>query len=180
MSDETSSKTLDFPVAERFDRFARLGEQDTSADRICAELAKLFRVKPDEVALLKLEKGMLRFLFPPGLKTAGLIPLNGSAVAARTAATKSTLLSNSFAKIKHVRIFEEVKTGITQSENPERMPIQKLMSAPILDGQGNVLGAVQISRKAYDAGSAGSDFGSEDLKLLERAAGVIAGLEFIR
>lgn len=180
MRDQTRSKAVDFPALDKFDRFAQLGEQDTNADRICAEVAKLFRVKPDEVALLKLEKGMLRFLFPPGLKTAGLIPLNGSAVAARTAATKSTLLSNSFAKIKHVRIFEEVKTGITQSENPERMPIQKLMSAPILDHEGKVLGVVQISRKGYDAGSAGADFAGEDLKLLERVAGVIAGLKFIR
>jgi hypothetical protein len=180
MSDETRSQTVDFPAGQKFERLARLGEQNASPERICAELARLFHVKPDEVALLKLEKGMLRFLFPPGLKTAGLIPLNGSAVAARTAATKSTLLSNSFAKMKHVRIFEEVKTGITHSENPERMPIQKLMSAPILDGESKVLGVVQISRKGYDAGSAGADFGSEELKLLEQAAALVADLEFIR
>ena len=35
-----------------------------SPEQCRAELSKIFGVKPDEVALLRLEKGLLRFLFP--------------------------------------------------------------------------------------------------------------------
>lgn len=99
-------------MVDRLARVQGLSGQEVSPEQICSELAKVFRVKPAEVALLKLEKGVLHFLFPPGLKTAGTVPITGSAVAARTAATKSNLMSNSFAKMKHMRIFEEVKPGI--------------------------------------------------------------------
>jgi hypothetical protein len=166
-------------TSDSLSRFEHLAAGDATAERVCAELAKVFHTKPDEVALLKSEKAALRFLFPPGLKTAGSIPLTSPAVAARTAATRSALLSNNFAKVKHVRIFEEVKTGIP-SEMPERMPIQKLMSAPVLTSAGQVVGVVQISRKGFDPASAGPDFTGQDLKLLEQAASVIAAMDFMR
>jgi hypothetical protein len=171
---------MDSATAAEISRLTRLGRQNPSPDRVCAELAKVFGVKTDEVGLLKLEKGLLRFLFPPGLKTAGTIPLNGTAVAARTAATKSTLLSNTFARVKHVRFFEDVKPGVATGDGPERLPIQKLISAPVLDGDEVVLGVIQISRKGLDPAAAGPDFSSEDLKLLEHAATVIATLEFMQ
>jgi len=177
VSDETSVAAA---INTGRGKFARLRDQNPSPDRACAELAKLFHVKADEVALLKLEKSVLKFLFPPGLKTAGLIPLNGTAVAARTASTRSSLLSNSFANVKHVRIFEDVKPGIAKTENPERLPIQKLMSAPVLGQDGNVLGVVQISRKGFDGPSAGNDFSSDDLKSLEEAAAVLAAMDFMQ
>jgi hypothetical protein len=169
--------TAQIPVA--FTRFERLKAENPTAERVCSELAKLFRTRPDEIALLKVDKTTLRFLYPPGLRTAGSIPLTSPAVAARTATTRSSLLSNNFARVKHVRIFEDVKTGIT-SDAPDRMPIQKLMSAPVLGSEREVLGVVQISRKGFDAGSAGADFTGEDLKTLEQAAGVIAAMEFMR
>jgi len=179
VSDETSVQTVPSAGGD-IGRFSRLGAQNPSPDRVCAELAKLFQVKADEIGLLKLENGLLKFLFPPGLKTAGLIPLNGTAVAARTASTKSSLLSNTFSKVKHVRIFEDVKPGIASGENPERMPIQKLMSVPVLHVSGAVLGVVQVSRKGFEASSAGPDFTGDDLKLLEQSAKVIAALDFMR
>src|SRR5579884_4220481 len=140
MRDETSTQTFEASGLDRLSRFLKLAEQEPSPEQVCSELAKLFTVKPDEVALLKLEKGVLRFLFPPGLKTAGTIPITGSAVAARTAATRSNLLSNSFAKVKHIRIFEDVKSGIERTEAPDRMPIQKLMSVPVLHEKSEVRG----------------------------------------
>ncbi len=180
MSNEATAQTPDASRIEAtYEHFLRIAEQDAGPDRLCAELAKLFHIKADEVALLRLEKSILRFLFPPGLKTAGSVPLTGPAVAARTASTKSTLLSNNFAKVKHVRIFEEVKACIPQNEGPERLPIQKLMSMPILGQARQVLGVVQVSRKGFDLASAGPDFTSDDLKLLERAAAVLAEMKFM-
>jgi hypothetical protein len=54
-----------------------------SPDRVCLKLAQIFRVRRSEVALLRLEKGSLRFIFPPELRSAGVLPLNGSASEAR-------------------------------------------------------------------------------------------------
>jgi hypothetical protein len=60
--------------------------QATTAQQFCVALAKLFGVRPTEVALMRLEKGLLNFVHPEQLKTAGSIPVSSSsAVAAHTA-----------------------------------------------------------------------------------------------
>ena len=152
-----------------------------SPEQLCAELARILGVKQHEVALLQLQNGALRFLCPTGLRTAGSIPLSGSAVAARTAATRTTMLSNSFAKVQHVRIFEGVRLATsndTQAEQPT--PIQKMMSVPVFDEENSVLGVLQVSRKGDDSRSAGPDFTTDDLRLLEGAARLTAKLPFMR
>ncbi len=115
--------------------------QSATAPEFCAALAKLFGVRPTEVALMRLERGLLGFLYPEQLKTAGSIPVSSSsAVAAHTASTRKTEIFNAFVKVKHASIFESVK--LSSSEEVERTganAIQKLMSAPILDSQRKVL-----------------------------------------
>jgi len=72
--------------------------QANTPEKFCAALSKLFGVRPKEVALLRLEKGLLKFLFPEQLKTAGSIPVSSSSsVASHTASTKKTELFNTFA-----------------------------------------------------------------------------------
>jgi hypothetical protein len=152
-----------------------------SPDRVCLKLAQIFRVRRSEVALLRLEKGSLRFIFPPELRSAGVLPLNGSAVAARTASTSIPLLSNTFMRVKHASLFEAVKLGAdAEDRNMEQMPIQKIMSVPVVEAGGNVIGVVQISRKGLDAAGAGADFSGEDLKQLEQAAGIVALMPFMQ
>src|SRR5258707_5941699 len=53
--------------------------ESPSSDRVCLKLARILRVRGSEVALLRLEKGSLRFVFPPELRSAGVLPLDGSA-----------------------------------------------------------------------------------------------------
>jgi len=43
-----------------------------------------------------------------------------------------------------------------------------------------VFGVVQVSRKGLDASLAGPDFTGEDLKLLEKAATVLARMPFMQ
>lgn len=153
-----------------------------STDRVCLKLAQILRVRRSEVALLRLEKGSLRFVFPPELRAAGVLPLTGSAVAARTASTRTPLLSNTFMRVKHVSLFEAVKIGAAGEEedrSQEQMPIQKIMSVPVVNS-GNVVGVVQISRKGLDASLAGADFSGEDLKQLEKAAEIIGRMPFMQ
>jgi len=157
--------------------------EGSSSDRVCRKLAQILRVRRGEVALLRLEKGNLRFIFPAELRAAGVLPMTGSAVAARTAATRSPLLSNTFMRVKHVSLFEAVKLGAEADEEDraqEQMPIQKIMSVPVALPGGEVLGVVQISRKGLDTSVAGADFTNADLKQLEQAAGILARMPFMQ
>ena len=159
---------------------AALGEC-ADASGFCGVLAKVFRVRQTEVALLQLEKGLLRFLFPEALKTAGSIPVSSAtAVAAHTAVTKKVELFNSFTKVKHASIFETVKLGKPdQVDASESAPIQKLISAPVLSSEGKVIGVLQVSRKGLDLSLAGVDFTLDDLKNLEKAAKIAATASFL-
>ncbi len=154
-----------------------------NSESVCVTLAQILRVRRSEVALLRLEKGTLRFIFPPELRSAGVLPLTGSAVAARTAATRSSFLSNTFMRVKHVSLFEAVKLGAGADEDDrsrEQMPIQKIMSVPVAGSAGKVLGVVQISRKGLDTSVAGADFTPEDLKQLEQAAEILSRMPFMQ
>ena len=155
--------------------------ESPSSDRACLKLAQILCVRRSEVALLRLEKGSLRFIFPPELRSAGVLPLTGSAVAARTAATRTPLLSNTFMRVRHVSLFEAVKLGAGEEEDrsQEQMPIQK-MSVPVAPSEGTVMGVVQVSRKGLDASLAGADFTSKDLKQLEQAAEILSRMPFMQ
>jgi len=157
--------------------------ESPSTDRVSLKLAQILRVRRSEVALLRLDKGTLRFIFPPELRSAGVLPLTGSAVAARTAATRTSFISNSFMRVKHVSLFESVKLGATAQEedrSQEQMPIQKIMSVPVSLTAGSVIGVAQVSRKGLDTSVAGSDFTNEDLRLLEQAADILARMPFMQ
>jgi hypothetical protein len=155
--------------------------QSGTPQQFCSALAKLFGVRPTEVALMRLEKGLLSFVYPEQLKTAGSIPVSSSsAVAAHTASTKKTELFNAFVKVKHASIFESVKLAQAEdTEQTEQNTIQKLMSSPVLDDGRKVLGVLQVCRKGYDPATAGPDFTLDDLQQLELAAKVVSTLPFL-
>ena len=62
-----------------------------------------------EVALLRLDGGLLKFIFPEHLRTTGAIPISSKAVAAHTALSKKGEIFNNFARVKHASIFETIK-----------------------------------------------------------------------
>jgi GAF domain len=158
----------------------RMVSESPSCERACLKLAQVLRVRRSEIALMRLEKGSLRFIYPAELRSAGVLPLSGSAVAARTAATRTPLLSNAFMRVKHVSLFEAVKlSGGEEDQSLEQMPIQKIMSVPVASGVA-VMGVVQVSRKGLDASLAGPDFQAEDLRLLEKAADILAKMPFMK
>ncbi|MGA2413914.1 MAG: GAF domain-containing protein [Candidatus Sulfotelmatobacter sp.] len=150
-----------------------LGHGVTPLD-VSIVLAKIFGVQNAEVALLRLEGGLLKFIFPEHLRTTGAIPISSKAVAAHTALSKKAEIFNNFARVKHASIFETIKPIRAEDEIPEPPPpIQKLMSVPILDQESAVLGVVQVSRKGLDPRFT-RDFSREDLHDLELAAGLLA------
>jgi hypothetical protein len=156
-----------------------LGAGVTALD-VSMILARVFKVQHAEVALLRLEGGLLKFVFPEHLRTTGAIPISSKAVAAHTALSKKAEIFNNFARVKHASIFETIKPVGVQDDAPAQpAPIQKLMSVPILDHQSTVLGVIQISRKGVDARFT-QDFSREDLHDLEIAAGVLASSAIMR
>ncbi len=152
-----------------------------SLEEFCQELAKVFQVHATEVAMFRAEGGQLKFVFPPELRTAGSIPLSsGSAVASHTAIGRKAERYNNFLQIKHASVFESVRLGHMGDNTPPEKPIQKLMSAPILDAKGKVLGIIQVSRKGYDLVSSGPDFTVDQLHQLEHAASLAAHSGFMQ
>lgn len=155
--------------------------ESPKSDTVCLKLARILSVNRGEIALLRLEKGSLRFIFPVELRSAGVLPLSGSAVAARTAATRTPLLSNAFMRVRHASLFEAVKLSTAEEDrSTDQMPIQKIMSVPVTADKSCVLGVIQVSRKGLDARLAGADFTGEDLKKLEKAAEILARMPFMQ
>jgi len=146
---------------------------DSTPESMCACVAQIFQVSETEVALLELGGSLLNFLYPTELRTLGAIPLSSSAIAARTARTKQAELFNTFTQVKHFSVFELVKLGDT---GLDAQVIQKLMSAPILASSGEVMGVIQISRKAPRPAAAGPDFTPDDLRKLESVARFVGRL----
>jgi hypothetical protein len=173
-----AAKTAKATVSE----LEKMLSDSPSSDRVCLKLAQILRVRRNEVALLRQEKGSLRFIYPAELRSAGVLPLSGSAVAARTATTRTSLLSNTFMQVKHASLFEAVKLGAVDEEDrsQDQMPIQKIMSVPVVGSEGNVMGVVQVSRKGLDVSVAGTDFTGEDLKHLEQAAEIVSRMSFMQ
>ena len=142
-------------------------EPDCTPEAICTCVAKIFGVRKSEVALLERSGSLLKFLYPYELKTMGVIPMSSSAVAARTARTRRADLFNAFTRVQHSSVFEVVKLGDAGTDTEV---IQKLMSAPVFSPSEEVIGVIQVSRKAHSPTAAGPDFTSDDLQKLKSAA----------
>jgi len=149
---------------------------ECTLDEICTELATLFGVRRTEVGILRLEGELLRFTYPAELQSAGCIPISGSAVAAKTALSKTAELYNNFANVPHRNVFELIKLTDPELKDDDHPRIQKLMSAPITGGQDEVLGVIQVSRKGVSPGAAGPDFTVEELENLASIARRVATL----
>ena len=143
-----------------------------TVEAICSKFADCFQVRLTEIGLLRFEALALRFIFPRELVHAGSIPLNSTAVAARTARSRRAELFNQFAGIPHWNIFERIRLHKPGKDAPP--VIQKLMSAPIVAMNGAVVGVIQISRKGATPRLAGPDFKPEDLQRLVLMASDIA------
>ncbi len=167
------TERLIIPLGQLVDQFTKdsTPPDDDARRQLGEELARIFRVKSDEVAILGITRGgnFLQFVLPKELRAIGTIPLNStSALAARTARDRKADALNNFSAVRHASVFEGVPLG----RNPGEM-IQKIMSVPILSDD-KVVGVVQISRKGYSTKDAGPDFTQFDLRELIALTGALA------
>ena len=134
-----------------------------SLSQVGQHMAKRFRVKEDEVAIMEVAPAgrFLRFVIPEKLREVGTIPLSSTtALAARTVRERRADVLNNFPIAKHATVFEGVPLGRRPGES-----IQKIMSVVILRGD-TVVGVVQVCRKGASLTDAGPDFTSRDLSEL--------------
>ena len=142
------------------------------ANRAIDLISKTFGVQAHEVAILAMtsDRRSLRFLAPTSLRVIGQIPLSSTtSLAARTVRDKRPEIINHFAVVPHASVFEGVP--LTEAERGE--PIQKIMSAPIVSA-GDVIGVIQVSRKANAAAEAGPDFTPPELQELKVISDTLA------
>lgn len=131
---------------------------------VVKQVAKLFGVREDEVAIMEVvaEGRTLRFVVPEKLRPVGSIPLSSTtALAARTVRERRSDVMNNFPIARHATVFEGVPLGRNAGES-----IQKIISAPIVRGN-SVVGVVQICRKGASLTDAGPDFTQRDLTELQ-------------
>lgn len=142
-----------------------------SVANVAQELGKLFRVAPDEVALLELipSTQVLRFAVPEKFRALGSIPLtSATSLAARTARLCRSEILNTFSATRHPTVFEGVPLGRRQGQI-----IHKIMSVPIMHGD-TVIGVAQISRKGDTLADSGPDFTARDLAELQEINDLLA------
>ena len=167
-------------IARLVDEMVKAGRKPTDDDvtAVVKELARMFSVKNDEVAVLEVTQNgaILSFVYPPKLKAAGNIPLSTTnSLAARTVREKRPEMINNFPAQKHPTVFESINLEKPDPKAPkaERHPIQKIMSVPLL-AEGKAVGVIQISRKGKTPTTAGADFTIRDLTGLVTTPGIIA------
>jgi hypothetical protein len=144
-------------------------EQDLN--RLTAQISNGFKAKKEEVAILRLSADgkMLGFLFPIKLAQVGAIPMTTThSLAAKTIRDKRGEIVNNFPNYKHPTVFEAVDL----SESEKAVPIQKIMSSPmVVDGK--IVGVIQISRKARPGEPVGPDFTQADLAQLATVGSIL-------
>ncbi|NVN98419.1 MAG: hypothetical protein HXX17_03775 [Geobacteraceae bacterium] len=146
----------------------------TSADEllkpIATGIAGFFSLRDHEVGVFAVnhKKHEIAFLWPQGVTT-GHIPLKAmNSLVAKTANELVTTLDNSFAKSRHLFIFE-----FMLAEKSDRIPIQKIMSVPVI-ANGESKAVIQVVRKGADIADAGEDFTDQDLSALVKIADLLA------
>jgi hypothetical protein len=131
---------------------------------VIRQIAKLFGVREDEVAIMEVVPAgrTLRFVAPEKLRVIGSIPLSSTtALAARTVRDRRSDILNNFPITRHATVFEGVPLGRGAGES-----IQKILSLPIMRGK-TVVGVAQICRKGASLTDAGADFTQRDLSELQ-------------
>lgn len=145
-------------------------DRETAA-KVAAALAKKFKIKAEDVSILRLMPGgrQLEFIVPEKLSRVGTIPLTSTkALAARTARGRKGEFINKFPATEHHTVFEAVPLS-----KEGAMPIQKILCVPVVT-KGKTTGVIQVTRKGKTPGAGGPDFTAKDLGEVRQIAAALA------
>jgi hypothetical protein len=139
------------------------------AERVVKYVSQSFGCRTDEVAILIVttDGKHLRFVAPRRFADLGTIPVTKrDSIAVNILGRKTGEAMNNVPMVKHVAFFETVKL------RDRAVPIQKMITVPILHGQ-EAVGVAQISRKGENPAVAGPDFTAADV---QKAQGLFEAL----
>jgi len=141
---------------------------EETVDFIVDYLSKYFKVNSDEVGIILLtsNRNFLRFVAPKKLYKGGAtFPISKrESVATKVITTLKPDIQNNLSNVKHLSIYEQVKTT---EDRPKA--IQKMLTLPLIL-ENKAVGVIQISRKGDTPEQSGPDFSQNDVKkLLELA-----------
>jgi len=144
-------------------------------DLIVECLAKYSKVNADEVGIILLtsNKNFLRFVAPKKLYKGGAtFPISKrESISTKVITTLKAEIQNNLSSIKHLSIYEQVKT----SETGPKI-IQKMLTLPLIL-EGKATGVIQISRKGDTPEQSGPDFTQNDIqKILELSSSFLPSL----
>jgi hypothetical protein len=128
-------------------------------------------LNPYEVAifLANKEKTILSFACPEYLVNSGMIPISSTEAQTSTIFRSGrTIIDNKFQQQRHMGIFEIIRT-------PEGsyLPLFKMMGTSIIFEE-EILGVIEISRRAKTEDDAGEDFTPNNAVFLEKTIKILA------
>ena len=130
-----------------------------------------FSLRHDEVAIqvVSNDRDSLRFVIPQKLYR-NTFPVDGQSIAGSTVVMKKIMCHNRMVRIKRLSFYEKIKTvGV------KPLAIQKMATIPVEFGD-EVVGVIQLSRRAETLEEAGPDFKEADLDHIKPFLGSIAQL----
>jgi hypothetical protein len=137
------------------------------------EIARYFGGQAHEIGFFQVELNsrLAYFRWPPS-QIGMTFSLNAfaSSLVTTTARQRQGVINNSFASTPHLHMFEN-----TLADREQRIPIQKIMSAPAVDGE-LLRWIIQMTRKGKTIDEAGPDFTETELNHLQQIAVAIAPL----
>ncbi|MFA5516890.1 MAG: hypothetical protein WDA20_11450 [Desulfuromonadales bacterium] len=138
------------------------------------EIALFFDVQPHEIGLFQIDPRtqMTILRSPQSIGRPAAIPIQSvaSSLVIVTQKERRGRINNEFSSTPHLHMVEH-----TLAEREQRIPVQKIMSAPIIAGD-EVSWVVQVTRKGKTRDEAGPDFTASDLECLENITRALAGL----
>lgn len=142
-------------------------------EALSSTLSKAFTLRPDELAILVLnrDRTMLQFVYPSELAEGGrnTFPITVPSLAGRVIQTGRSVLMNAVRDMPHLGIYERIRIKETIPRD-----IQKLLAVAVMGPDGRPQAVIEISRRGKSVAEAGPDFRPEDQQLLERLAGAAA------
>lgn len=148
--------------------------QEKRAEMTACEIALFFEVQEHEIGLFQINpiSHMAVLRAPLSIGNPATIPIQSiaSSQLVSTVREQRGSIDNNFSRTPHLHMVER-----TLAEREQRVPVQKIMSAPIA-AEGEVRWVIQVTRKGKTRDEAGADFTEGDLRHLENMAKAVAGL----
>lgn len=148
--------------------------QEKRPEMAACEIARFFEVQEHEIGLFQINpvSHMAVLRAPLSIGNPATIPVQSiaSSQLVSTIREQRGFIDNNFSRTPHLHMVER-----TLAEREQRIPVQKIMSAP-LAAEGEVRWVIQVTRKGKTRDEAGVDFTEADLRYLENMVNAVAGL----